>query len=153
MTTADKVLFSQAFNRLAVATRLAATEVDASMQQVYFEALSEFPIEAIERAARVLARKLSWFPKVAEWHAAAREQEIQIRQQTPLPAADGMPICARCEDSGWEERFCIPGSEESCGRPHGQQNAARHRYVTVCDCRIANPKYARQHRVPPGRER
>lgn len=92
MTNTDKVQFAQAFNRLAVATRLAAKDADASMQQVYFDGLSDLPIEAVAAAASTLERGAEWFPKVREWRAAAhkvrrdeRSRELPAHRQRLLP--------------------------------------------------------------------
>lgn len=72
MTAADKLAFAQAFNRLAVETRLPAKDADAATQRIYFDGLSDFPIEAIEASALELGRKSEWFPKLAEWRQAVK---------------------------------------------------------------------------------
>lgn len=75
MTRADEVVFSQAFNRLAVAMRLPATkhedELKAQMR-VYFDALCELPVEPVCAAAEGLQKRGSgFFPTTQEWFRAA----------------------------------------------------------------------------------
>lgn len=87
MVAADVARFKQAFNRLAVATRLPADQADAATQRIYFDGLSDLPIEAVETAADELERNAQWFPKVAEWRTKAG----MFRRATALKALPPAP--------------------------------------------------------------
>lgn len=153
MIAADRRAFAQAFNRLAVATRLPAAEADAAMQQVYWGALEDLPAEAVTGAADALAKTAQWFPKVAEWRRAAYQQ--QLTDVLRLPAGrdeDWHHECARCEDTGWVTKSCTPGTPATCGRPVQGAHQQAHAYTVRCACRDSNRTYARHHRVPRGRE-
>jgi len=158
MTNTDILRFGQAFNRLAVALRLPVGEVDAAMQQVYFDALCDFSIEAIEAAAERLTRTSQWFPKTSEWRIAASEARIQTLVKE-LPASREEPWhdeCGACHDTGWEERICYRGTRNTCGRRScekepEQDSLKEHRYMSVCTCRPTNRTYARHHKIPGGR--
>jgi hypothetical protein len=144
MTDEDKRGFVQAFNRLAVATRLA--DSDATMQRVYFDGLSDLDIDAVEGAAALLAKSAQWFPKVSEWRDAARI--AQVATIKALPPGRDVPWedeCGACGDSGWEERRCYPGTRNTCGRKKCELERAEHRYTVPCTCRPTNRTYARHH--------
>lgn len=93
MNDRDKRRFLQAFNRLAVATRLPASEVDEAMPLIYFWGLEDLPIDLVEGSAHRLSKTQQWFPKLAEWRADAM---IGWDPPAALPAApppEG-PLCA-----------------------------------------------------------
>lgn len=90
VATADVQRFKVAFNRLAVETRLPADQADAAVQRIYFEGLSDLPIEAIEEAARTLGRKAEWFPKLKEWRDAVRRVRREVISKLP-PARLELP--------------------------------------------------------------
>lgn len=156
MTTGDRLAFAQAFNRLAVATRLPTHEADAAMQQVYWTGLVDLPLASVSAAAEALAKGAQWFPKVAEWRDAAYQQ--QVAELVALPAGrerEWTHECATCEDTGWEERRCYPGTLHHCGRElcaAGSEHRKEHTYVVRCPCRDTNRTYQRHHRVPLGRQ-
>lgn len=78
--------FKVAFNRLAVATRLPADQADSASQRVYFDALSDLPIESLEAAAVKLAKSAQWFPKVSEWREAAKAfKRDELSKALPAP--------------------------------------------------------------------
>ena len=91
MTATDKVRFAQAFNRLAVTTRLPAAEGDAAMQRLFFEGLSDYPVEAVEAAALEIARKSQWFPKLAEWRDAVKVARRTAASRLPAPRRLELP--------------------------------------------------------------
>jgi hypothetical protein len=156
MTVTDRFAFVQAFNRLAVATRLPAAEADATMQQIYWDGLEDLPIDAVTAAAASLERAGLWFPKVAEWrdHAAQRQQQ----RLAALPAGRDEPWqaeCDACDDTGWIPHRCYPGTGKTCGRrlcldgryPHD------HTFVVPCSCRETNRTYQRHRAVQVGGRR
>lgn len=143
--------FLQAFNRLAVALRLPAPEIDAAQKQIYFEALRDLPLEAVEAAVLPLSRTAGFgFPRTSEWHQVAEQQRVEqtLRALPPGREEPWQHECPHCEDTGWEERAC-DGEHRMCGRPKAH---APHSFTTPCSCRETNRTYARHHRVPKGRE-
>ncbi len=152
MTTQDGVLFMQAFNRLAVATRLSAEQADEAMQQVYWNGLKDMPVEFVEAAADALAKSSQWFPKVAEW----REWATRLRLQSIIALPDGRDEpwrdeCGACGDTGWERMRCYPGTGKNCGRrPCVKGNHAEHDYVVRCSCRETNRTFQRNQAVLTG---
>ncbi len=155
MTAADKVRFVQSFNRLAVASRLPAAEADAAMQRIYFEGLEDLPIDAVEAAAGELVRTSEWFPKVSEWRTAAKTQRT-VLLTLALPPAREEPWreeCEACHDTGWELKYCYPGTPVICERrgPSPKRDCSRddvpeHTYVVPCVCRATNRTFQRTHR-------
>lgn len=149
MTVTDRLEFAQAFNRLAVATRLPTGEADAAMQQVYWNGLEDAPLDAVVAAAESLAKASIWFPKLAEW----REASFKVRLETVLQLPDGREEpwryeCETCEDTGWEDHRCYPGTLKTCGRRHCVAgNYFEHHYVTECPCRPTNRTYQRHRAV------
>lgn len=142
MTVTDRHRFTQCFNRLAVALRLPADEGDAAMKQVYYEALISQPIDAIEDAARELARNAQWFPKTSEWLDVAEKARSTRALTDCLPSPRAEPWhheCGTCDDTGWETLQCDGGS--TCGRP---REHAAHSYVVPCGCRGTNRTYQRK---------
>ena len=149
MTIHDKQRFKQAFSRLAVAVRLPADQADAAMQRVYWDALADLPLEAVEDAARELALEAQWFPKVAEWRDAASKAKHARVLTMALPAPRTEPWaeeCSSCDDSGWEPMAC-PG-DGTCGRTKAH---AKHSYAVPCACIPTNRTY--QRRLAEQRER
>ena len=150
MTPADRLRFAQAFNRLAVATRLPVAEADAAMQQVYWDGLREQPIEAVTAAAGTMETHARWFPKVAEWREAAYRHQVTARLQ--LPDGRDEPWhdeCETCGDTGWVLHHCYPGSGNTCGHRHCRVAGRRseHTYVRSCPCRPTNRTLQRHHAI------
>lgn len=142
MTLTDKPRFVQSFNRLAVALRLPSGEVDSAMQRVYYEALEDLPIDAIEDAARNFAREATWFPKTSEWRSVAERARNARALTAGIQDHTGRvwhAECATCDDTGWEPLTCA-GSRQ-CGR---EQEHAAHDYVVPCPCRETNRTYQRR---------
>jgi hypothetical protein len=150
VTEQDKPAFAQAFNRLAVALRLPAVEVDPAMQQIYFDALKDLPIAAVVGAVSGLSKTAGYgFPRTSEWYSVAERCRVELTLKA-LPASREEPWhheCPHCEDSGWELREC--DGDRICGRP---KTHAAHGFASPCSCRETNLTYARHHRVPKGRE-
>lgn len=143
MTLNDKDRFKAAFNRLAVATRLHADEIDPAMQVIYFEGMTDLPIDAIEIAADDLGRESNWFPKLAEWRQRALREKFALAMNA-LPSADPSKLwCEVCQDTGWERGVCEAGAR--CGRPRCVHAAAEytHTYAKACECRSTNAMYLR----------
>jgi hypothetical protein len=150
MTEDDLPTFLQAFNRLAVALRLPTAEVDAPMKRIYFDALKDLPLEAVDAAVEPLSRVKGYgFPRTDVWHERAAQCRVEQTLKA-LPAAREEPWkneCDYCGDTGWEQRECDGG--RMCGR---SKEHPAHAYATPCSCRDSNATYARHHRVPKGRE-
>lgn len=141
MTLNEKDRFKAAFNRLAVATRLHADEIDPAMQVIYFDGLQDIPIEAIELSADDLGREVQWFPKLAEWRQRALREKFALFARA-LPAVDAASVwCEVCQDTGWERAECSAGAR--CGRPRCVNADANytHTYAKACDCRPTNAAY------------
>lgn len=154
MIATERLEFAQAFNRLAVSTRLATGEADAAMQQIYWDGLEDLPIDAVSAAAESLAKASVWFPKVAEWREAS--YAVQIQERLKLPPGREEPWhydCEVCEDSGWEYHRCYAGTGNNCGRRQcmsGNTGMYEHNYVTPCSCRETNRTYQRQRAILRG---
>lgn len=153
MTPFEKPRFLQAFNRLAVACRLPANEIDEHMKRIYYDGLTDFSVEALEDAADSLARSSQWFPKVAEWREAAGQARVEALVKALPPARENgwEHECPACEDTGWEEKRCYPGTANNCGARRCLSEAAEHTYVYACSCRTTNRTYQRHH-LPKARE-
>jgi hypothetical protein len=152
VTDQDKPAFAQAFNRMAVALRLPAAEVDPAMQQIYFDALKDLPVAAVVGAVGGLTQSAGYgFPRTSEWHSVAERCRIEQTLKALPSSGREEPWhheCPHCEDTGWEIREC-DGSHRQCGRAKEHQ---AHSYASACSCRNTNATYARHHRVPRGRE-
>ena len=149
MSPADRLHFAQAFNRLAVATRLPAAEADGVMQQVYWDGLQEIPLEAVTASAQALERHARWFPKVAEWREAAYRQQLEVRLQMPEGRDEPWrDECDACGDTGWELRRCYPGTPKTCGhRNCVKGRRSEHTYVEPCPCRPTNRTLQRHQAI------
>lgn len=140
----DAHAFKQAFNRLAVATRLPADQADKAMQRIYFEGLEDLSLEAVTLAAQEIGLKSSWFPKLAEWREAAKLHEQVIRLRS-LPAPREEPWhheCPQCEDSGFVIKRCFPDHPQPCGVQRCKKKR-EHTYAVRCGCVETNRTYER----------
>lgn len=150
MTDDDLPAFLQAFNRLAVGLRLPTAEIDAAMKRIYFDALKDLPLTAVDAAVEPLSRVKGYgFPRTDIWHERAEQCRVELTLAA-LPPAREEPWhheCPHCEDTGWAYHEC--DGERLCGKskPHPV-----HTYTVACSCRETNRTYARHHRVPKGRE-
>lgn len=140
--------FLAVFNRLCVALREPQDDTGVT-QGVYWDALRDLPLPALEAGANALMREPGrrFFPSTAEWRTAAEQaQRQQFKAAVQAPREEPWHLeCAACEDTGWEHFHC-PG-DRSCGRmkPHGA-----HDYVRVCVCRPTNRTYQRHHHFGAG---
>lgn len=148
--------FLVVFNRLAVALREAQDDTGLT-QSVYFEALKDVPLPALEAGALTLMREpgRKWFPTSAEWRTAA-EQALTGQIQAAMAAAITEPEratlhCRECMDTGWVfdrgNPMACPG-DETCGR---HRTHASHTYTRACPCRATNPAYQRTKHFGAGR--
>ena len=144
MTMTDRLAFGQTFNGLCVAF---GKPIETASMAVYFDALEDLPIEAVQGSARELQRTGGeFFPTTAKWHAEA-ERAVAREVRKALPPGRVVPWqydCPACEDTGWTEHTCT--AVHRCGRPRCDQDPAHtHTYVQTCPCRATNPTY-RRHR-------
>jgi hypothetical protein len=71
-TTAIPEAFRTMFRDLAIALQ-PRTPMTPAMVAVYFEALRDLPIEALERAAAALRQTATFFPSTGEWYQLAND--------------------------------------------------------------------------------
>lgn len=131
--------FTQCFNRMLSA--FPSASADAVRMQVYFDALRDLPIEAIERAGAWLQRNAGeWFPSAATWHErAALEQTATLRETLKQAREEPWHVeCSDCDDTGWVTMEC--GGGPACGRT---REHLAHTYAVKCPCRPTNRTYAR----------
>lgn len=136
--------FLAVFSRLSVALR--ETQDDTGVtQQVYFDALHDLPLSALETSANVLMRQQGrkFFPTTAEWRAEA-EKAAYADLKRAVGGGREHPWhyeCRDCEDSGWVRGLTCDGGT-TCGRtrPH-----AAHDYTIACPCRPTNRTWLRHH--------
>jgi len=161
VTDGDRPAFAQCINRLAKALR---TPLDAADFEVYFLALSDLSLFAVERGALELQRTQvsktgqSFFPTTAQWHlAATTAHEALIRNALPPAREEPWHIeCPErnqvhpegCGDTGWRERICRPGARCGC-RLYANHATAEHPYTVPCPCRATNRTYRARHHLPP----
>lgn len=140
--------FLVVFNRLAVALQ-APQDESGITQGVYFDALKDLPMPALDAGALTLMREggRRFFPSTAEWREAAQAaQRTQLREAVrPSRAEPWHHECASCGDTGWQPRTC--DGSDVCGR-HKQH--AAHDYVSVCPCRPTNRTYQRNQHFGAG---
>ena len=163
MSPQDARLFDQSYNRLAVALRSPTS--DAVTKRVYFDALADLPLAAVEAAAVTLGRtqvsddgSKSYFPTTAQWHHAAELAQQALIRHAIAPAREEPwhTECREhdddnpegCEDTGWLQRICRPGARCGCllYRNHPTET---HSYTVKCPCRATNATYRKRHRLTP----
>lgn len=126
-------------------------------QGIYFDALKDLPLPAVEAAAMALMREpgRKWFPTTAEWRTAAeRAAHEHLREVVTVPRDDepGVFICGDCHDSGWMmsrggEAWACDGGPR-CGR---RQRHAPHTFTQACGCRASNMNYQKTKNFGAGR--
>lgn len=110
-----KAEFLVTFNRLCVALREPADDSGVTVG-IYFDALADCPIEAIQAGATALMRETGrkWFPTTAEWRTAI-DQAQTTAWRLALPSGREQPWvheCEACEDTGWVmELECDGGAD------------------------------------------
>lgn len=142
--------FLAVFNRLCVALR--EQQDDSGITQgVYFDALKDLPLPALEAGAQALMKEPGrrFFPTTAEWRTAAeRCQGALLREAVQRPEAHPWTEeCSACSDTGWEPHVCDGGEAGRCGR---RNKHAAHDYVTICPCRPTNRTWNRHHHFGAG---
>lgn len=141
----DPRAFIAVFSRLCVALRESQDDTGIT-QQVYFEALKDVPVAALEAGADLLMREQGrrFFPTTAEWRTAAeRARESQFRSAVGQARTDPWRHeCHDCEDTGWVRGLTCPG-DARCGR---DRKHMPHDYTMACPCRPTNRTYQR-HQV------
>ncbi len=147
--------FLTLFNRLSVALREQQDESGVT-QGVYFDALKDLPIRALEAGAAALMKEPGrrFFPTTAEWRTAAEKATVaQLREAVqPRPEDRGVFICRACFDTGWEsgpsgDPLECPG-DARCGR---RNEHGKHTYTRACPCRETNANYQRAAHFGAGR--
>lgn len=140
--------FLSLFNRLSVALR--EQQDDSGVTQgIYFDALKDLPIRALEDGAAALMKEPGrrFFPTTAEWRTAAEKANLSQLREAVQPARDEPwhHECTACEDTGWERFECT--GDRCCGRsgPH-----AAHEFVRVCSCRPTNRTFQRHQNFGSG---
>lgn len=136
--------FAALFNRLLVALREPADDTGVTLG-VYFDALKDLPIRALEDGAAALMKEPGrrFFPTTAEWRTAAEKASVaHLREAVQAPREEPWHHeCAACEDTGWERFECT--GDRFCGR---SEKHAPHDFVRVCSCRPTNRTWQRhQH--------
>lgn len=134
--------FLAVFNRLCVALR--ETQDDSGVtQQVYFDALSDLPLAALESGANALMRQQGrrFFPTTAEWRTEAEKAAYADLKRAVSGGRDEpwRHECQDCEDSGWVRGLTCPG-DATCGRT---RKHAAHDYTQACPCRPTNRTFRR----------
>ena len=85
MTEEERVSFRMIFKTLAIALQLRDPHPDAP--QIYFRALADLPLDAVQDAAVRLARgdvdgrPAKWFPTTAEWHREGVDVLKELAQE------------------------------------------------------------------------
>lgn len=133
--------FLSIFNRLCVALR--EQQDDSGVTQgIYFDALKDLPIAALDEGAAALAKQggRRFFPTTAEWREAAEVAHVQQLKAAVQPARDEPwhLECEHCEDTGWERFECT--GDLTCGR---RNKHFAHVYARACTCRPTNRTYQR----------
>jgi hypothetical protein len=140
--------FLQIFNRLCVALRDPGDDSGVT-QQIYFDALKDLPIPAIDMGAANLMRESGrrFFPTTAEWRSAAElaHDALLRKALTPGRSEPWKHDCAACEDTGWVQGLSCP--ESPCGREKAHQP---HTYVRACPCRATNRTFQRHQKFGSG---
>lgn len=135
--------FLRVFNRLMLA--LGGREDDTGVtQDVYFEALKDLSLEALDAGALALMKEpgRKWFPTTAEWRTAATQaQDAALRQTLSHRDEPWHLECEDCADTGWILGLTCAG-DDTCGRKF---HHLPHDYVKPCWCRETNRTYARKH--------
>ena len=141
--------FLRVFNRLLVALREPADETGVT-QGVYFDALKDLPLLALEAAAMALMKEPGrrFFPTTAEWRTVAERAQVDLLKQAVQPSREEpwRVECERCEDTGWVQGLTCDGTDR-CGR---QKAHAPHTFTKPCLCRPTNRTYQRHHHFGAG---
>jgi hypothetical protein len=140
---ASETEFIAVFNRLCVALREPQDDTGIT-QGVYWDALRDLPVAALETGAQTLMRQQGrrFFPTTAEWRAAAEQAHAASLRQVVSMGGRSEPWkheCHDCEDTGWIIGLTCDGGT-TCGRTRKHQ---AHDYTQACPCRPTNRTYRR----------
>lgn len=154
MTEIDREPFAELYMSLC---RGFDKKPDSAIAAEYFAALSDYPLQTVERAKLDLIRGSKFWPKVVDWRRACDT----VRASTPTPSFalskqqdDGtitsVYCCANCQDSGWRPacgcRFGEMDGHGMCPRHPRVENGGMvyRQAMVICACRDANPAYQAQ---------
>lgn len=123
MNTNDKPSFLALMKRLSIALR---EPIDDAIVQIYFEALSDIPLEPLAMAERRLERSRRTLPKPLDWREVVDEvvAELRMRQLSGRDGGDGeADPCQFCSDTGWRPVWSSDGVRrvEPCCRQEGSR--------------------------------
>lgn len=144
--------FLQVFNRLCVALREPADDSGVT-QGIYFDALKDLPLKAVEAGATALSRERGrkFFPTTAEWRSAAELALTEQLRHAVKPAREEpwRLECERCEDTGWVLPLECDGAGgvPGCGR---SKRHGAHTWTYACPCRPTNRTYIRNRQFGAG---
>lgn len=135
--------FGSVFGVLSL--QLRALDTDEATVRAYYEVLQKFPLDSIQRSARMFAqeRDRKFFPTTAEW-ATAAERVFENTARQKLLSEREKPWqmeCESCDDTGWLILDC---PDQDCGRRHSH---SPHTWARPCPCRASNRTYQRHHQV------
>lgn len=162
-----EAIIGEALARLAIGR---GGVVDERQGEVYLEDLADLSPTIVSRACERLRREPrqqyeTALPDVGRIREVCkdigREDAAEAVRQRLLPApSDDDPRtwrhCRVCDDSGWEEFWCVGDSSipqpdyrlhltaRDCGRPREHTS---HTYVQRCDCINRNPVIARRREL------
>ncbi len=144
---ANEAEFLAVFNRLCVALRESQDESGIT-QQVYWEALKDLPLKALELGAGNLMREKGrrFFPSTAEWREASYVADATLRNAELKRTEPWHDECRDCEDTGWVLGLECDGGM-TCGRPNKHRP---HSYTIPCPCRATNRTYLRRQALGYG---
>jgi hypothetical protein len=138
----DSQQFLALFNRLCVALREPQDGTGVT-QGVYWDALRDVPLSALEGGATRLMREQGrrWFPTVAEWRTQADAAREDVLRQAVRPdrTEPWREECRDCGDTGWVRGLTCSG-DATCGRTRKHMP---HDYTQACPCRATNRTYLR----------
>jgi hypothetical protein len=148
---AEDAAFLAVYNRLCVALREPQDDTGIT-QGVYWDALKDLSMEALETAASVLMRQPGrrFFPTTAEWRTEAERAQLARLREVVRPGRDQpwQYECESCEDTGWVGSMECDGAAGSrCGR---RRVHLAHTFTRVCPCRPTNRTYQRQQKFGSG---
>lgn len=142
MNPEDKKAFAHAFNRLAKSGLI--HDIDTATMAIFFEAMLDLPLWAVERAELHLRRHPVKFFTSAEWHARAAEILREQRRHDQRVLADQKLLleqCSACRDTGWRASLLDENRVVPCPCRDTNQNylANRAREAVVAEGRPDHP--------------
>lgn len=151
MTETDWTRFSELFAGVCRAFGK-PVEANAKLGREYFEAMTDYPLELVERGKLALVQGAKFFPRVRDWRqacdtarASAPAFHAPLSRELPDGTVERLFHCLTCEDSGWRPACgCRTGEmtwRGECPRhPRTANGGLVYRQaMTACECRDANP--------------